>query len=175
MSSSAPLDLLAGVVAQEAAALARTSTAPRTRRGGGGVRKPRSTVSTGDEDADSKRALRAERNRQSAAASRDRKKQHLRDLENQVRYLSEMATTLQYKSHVDLKEWREKKAGYEAETARLAKLLNDALAENQALRRQLDTLRGTSNATPVAASRSTSTPTMNNTSNNTNSTDTAAA
>lgn len=158
VNSSAPLDLLAGVVAQEAAALATRTPATsttRTRRGSGGVRKPRSTntnniranTSTNEEDADSKRALRAERNRQSAAASRDRKKQHLRELENQVRYLSEMATTLQYKSHVDLKEWREKKAAYEAENARLAKLLNDALADNQVLRRQLETLRGNSGST----------------------------
>lgn len=94
---SAPLDLLAGVAASTAA---------------GRVRKARPSD-------DLKRALRAERNRQSAAASRDRKKQHLRELEARVRYLGDVSAALG------------------SENARLAKLLSAALADNDRLRAQL--------------------------------------
>ena len=44
---------------------------------------------------------------------------------------------LQYRAHVDTKEWREKKAAYEAENTRLSNALTAALAENDQLRSQL--------------------------------------
>lgn len=110
---SAPLDLLAGVVAREAAALQPKA---RSRKASAGVRKTRRESGA---EADSKRAQRAERNRQSAAASRDRKKQHLRDLETRVRYLGDMTAALG------------------AENARLAKLLAAAMADNEMLRMRL--------------------------------------
>lgn len=39
---------------------------------------------------------RAERNRQSAAASRERKKRHIKELTEKVKYLTECNTSLQY-------------------------------------------------------------------------------
>lgn len=50
---------------------------------------------TGEEDVESKKAMRAERNRQSAAASRERKKHHIKELERRVRQLSQENAALQ--------------------------------------------------------------------------------
>mmetsp|Transcript_18668 Transcript_18668/g.39256 ORF Transcript_18668/g.39256 Transcript_18668/m.39256 type:complete len:288 (+) Transcript_18668:117-980(+) len=49
----------------------------------------------GDEDPESKKQMRAERNRQSAAASRERKKSHIRELERRVAALSQENAQLQ--------------------------------------------------------------------------------
>eukprot|EP00168_Porphyra_purpurea_P010496 TRINITY_DN2600_c0_g1_i8.p3 TRINITY_DN2600_c0_g1~~TRINITY_DN2600_c0_g1_i8.p3 ORF type:complete len:252 (-),score=22.72 TRINITY_DN2600_c0_g1_i8:39-794(-) len=54
---------------------------------------------TGSPDHDDKRALRAERNRQSAAASRERKKHHIKELETRAERLSEEVARLQVAEH----------------------------------------------------------------------------
>lgn len=48
-----------------------------------------------EEDQEAKKAMRAERNRQSAAASRERKKHHIRELERRVKLLSQENAQLQ--------------------------------------------------------------------------------
>lgn len=65
--------------------------------GGGGVDPDASTDVDGDDDLDveTKKAMRAERNRQSAAASRERKKHHIRELERRVAMLSAENAQLQ--------------------------------------------------------------------------------
>ena len=77
---------------------------------------------------------RAERNRQSAAASRERKKRHLKDLENRVLYLSEVNAAVQYQSHMDRTAWAEREKQLENEITHL----RTALAEH---REQLEFLR----------------------------------
>lgn len=49
----------------------------------------------GEEEVEVKKAMRAERNRQSAAASRERKKHHIRELERRVTMLSQENAELQ--------------------------------------------------------------------------------
>lgn len=85
--------------------------------------------------------FRAERNRQSAAASRERKKRHLKELENQVRYLSDVNTALQYRSHVDKQAWNEKEKQLESEIAKLKKLLSSSNSDIRELRNQLEAAR----------------------------------
>jgi len=66
--------------------------------GGSGTLDPdASTDVEGDDDYDveTKKAMRAERNRQSAAASRERKKHHIRELERRVSVLSAENAQLQ--------------------------------------------------------------------------------
>lgn len=48
-----------------------------------------------EEDQDQRKAMRAERNRQSAAASRERRKHHIRELERRVALLTKENATLQ--------------------------------------------------------------------------------
>lgn len=54
------------------------------------------TTFDGEEDVEVKKAMRAERNRQSAAASRERKKHHIKELERRVAVLSQENAQLQF-------------------------------------------------------------------------------
>jgi len=65
----------------------------------------------------------------------------LRELENRVRYLSDTTAMLQYKAHVESKEWRDKEAKFEAENTRLSNALSAALTENDKLRAQVHSLQ----------------------------------
>lgn len=87
---------------------------------------------------------RAERNRQSAAASRERKKRHLKELESRVQYLSEMSAAVQYRSHVDMQSWNEKEKRLEEEVCKLKRLLSEALSDNDRLRNELKACRQSS-------------------------------
>lgn len=67
---------------------------------------------------------RAERNRQSAAASRERKKRHIKELEENVKYLTEVNSTLQYRFDVQKQSWEEKEMCLQSEIRRLRHQLN---------------------------------------------------
>ena len=82
---------------------------------------------------------RAERNRQSAAASRERKKRHLKELESRVQYLSEFSAAVQYRAHVDKQEWSDKEKRLQEEISRLKRQLKDVMADNGRLRAALET------------------------------------
>lgn len=71
---------------------------------------------------------RAERNRQSAAASRERKKRHIKDLESRVRYLSDITAALQHRAHVDKQEWLAKEQALIEENNSLRAQLADGHA-----------------------------------------------
>lgn len=62
---------------------------------------------------------RAERNRQSAAASRERKKRHIKDLEERVKHLSDCNTSLQYNLDMQKKASEEREMCLQQEIARL--------------------------------------------------------
>lgn len=63
--------------------------------------------------------MRAERNRQSAAASRERKKRHIKDLEDKVKYLTQYNSALQYQMDVEKKSWEEREMRLQQEITRL--------------------------------------------------------
>lgn len=68
--------------------------------------------------------FRAERNRQSAAASRERKKRHIKDLEDRVKYLTEFNTAQQYRFESEKQRWEERELHLQHEIARLRNQLS---------------------------------------------------
>lgn len=104
------------------------------------ARKRSALVETEDEDEglptasmDSRRALRAERNRQSAAASRERKKRHLKDLESRVQYLSEVNARVQYQAHMERTQWAEREKQLERDIVQLRTMLTETREKLQAV------------------------------------------
>mmetsp|Transcript_21045 Transcript_21045/g.36197 ORF Transcript_21045/g.36197 Transcript_21045/m.36197 type:complete len:448 (+) Transcript_21045:192-1535(+) len=109
--------------------------------------------SSGDEDTGepgAKKGIRAERNRQSAAASRERKKQHIQELERRVSMLSAENAQLQVEQLKALrtriqsekslleenKKLKKKLVMQDMKIEKLAKKLNDAgIAEEESLKR----------------------------------------
>lgn len=73
----------------------RTMVDGDTGDGGSNGAGPSEKSSDGEEDVEVKKAMRAERNRQSAAASRERKKHHIKELERRVSVLSRENAQLQ--------------------------------------------------------------------------------
>ena len=84
--------------------------------------------------------MRAERNRQSAAASRERKKQHTKDLEQEVCELSKQNATLVVKQLNTLEERIQSEQKLEDENATLRQKVKEKKARIDALSNELKNL-----------------------------------
>lgn len=105
------------------------------------------------------RDFRAERNRQSAAASRERKKQHVKDLEERAKRLEEENGMLRYELDTEKRRREERERYFEGEMERLRSQLN--MFENGGVILSTEkTLVGATDITGVATKSVTKSTTM---------------
>lgn len=94
-----------------------------------------------EEDVEVKKAMRAERNRQSAAASRERKKHHIRELERRVSMLSQENAELQCEQLQVIRERIEKERSLLQENKELKRKVAFRDMEISKLSRELKGLK----------------------------------
>lgn len=92
----------------------------------------------GEEDVEVKKAMRAERNRQSAAASRERKKHHIKELERRVAVLSKENAQLQVDQLQTIHDRIEKERKLLEENKKLKRTVAFRDMEIQKLSRELE-------------------------------------
>lgn len=92
----------------------------------------------------------AERNRQSAAASRDRKKKHMKELEERVKKSDDEKKVLLMEFESEKRRWQERERLLEAEICRLRNELSVRQPMGQAMGKSIGQVGGSSSSTVAA-------------------------